>query len=219
MTSAVIFDLDGTLVDSLPDLAATANTLLAELGRKPLGQSEIAGMVGDGVATLVERVLAASGAAEAEFEPALRRFVALYAAGATRLTRPYPGVVAVLEALASAGLRLAVCTNKLESATREVLSGLGLARFFPVVLGGDSLATRKPEPGPIREALARLGIAPAAAAMVGDHRNDVLAAQAAGIPAIFARYGYGRAGLGELRPEAEIDAFSELPAALARLGG
>jgi phosphoglycolate phosphatase len=214
--TALLFDLDGTLVDSVPDLAAAANRLLAELDRAPLGESEIAGMVGDGVAKLVERVLAARQAATAQ-APALRRFVALYEAKPTALTRPYPGVEAVLETLARDGAKLAVCTNKLAAATRAVLEGLGLARFFPVVLGGDSLPTRKPDPGPLRAALARLGAAPEDAVMVGDHRNDVLAARAAGTAAIFARYGYGLATLGELRPDGVIDAFGELPRVLRQV--
>lgn len=215
--TALLFDLDGTLVDSVPDLALAANRLLAELGHPPLGEAAVAAMVGDGVAKLVERVLAGRGLGAVAPEPAVRRFVALYTADATTLTRPYPGVLDGLAALAAAGTQLAVCTNKPERATRAVLAGVGLARFFPVVLGGDSLPVRKPDPAPLRAALAQLGVAPEAAAMVGDHRNDVLAAQGAGAAAIFARYGYGGATLGELRPDAEIDSFSELPGVMARI--
>ncbi|HWI29302.1 MAG TPA: phosphoglycolate phosphatase [Stellaceae bacterium] len=215
--TAVLFDLDGTLVDSVPDLAAAANRLLAELGCPPLDREEIARMVGDGVPKLVERALAASGAGSVALAPAVERFTALYEASATALTRPYSGVEAVLERLAEAGARLALCTNKPEAATRAVLEGLGLARFFPVVLGGDSLPVRKPDPAPLLAALEKLGIAPRAATMVGDHRNDVLAAQRAGVVAIFAGYGYGRATLGELKPDAFLESFKELPAALERI--
>jgi phosphoglycolate phosphatase len=217
--TALLFDLDGTLVDSVPDLAAAANRLLAELGHAPLHPREMAGMVGDGVAKLVERVLAARGAREIAADEALRRFVALYEANAATLTRPYPGVEAGLEALAARGFRFAICTNKIEQATRLVLEGVGLARFFPVMLCGDSLATQKPDPGPCLAALARLGVPPEAAAMVGDHRNDVLAARGAGIAAIFARYGYGLTTLGDLRPDAMIDRFDELAGALEGLRG
>jgi phosphoglycolate phosphatase len=216
--TALLFDLDGTLVDSVPDLAATANQLLAELGYPPLDKAAIARMVGDGVAKLVERVLAARQVNALAPAPATRRFAALYEANATTLTRPYPGVEAVLEELTRGGAKLALCTNKLEQVTRAVLEGLGLAHFFPVVLGGDSLPTRKPDPGPLLAALRRIDVAPEAAAMVGDHRNDVLAARGAGVAAIFARYGYGSATLGELRPDAIIDDFSELPRALAQIG-
>jgi phosphoglycolate phosphatase len=215
--TALLFDLDGTLVDSVPDLAAAANRLLAELGRPPLDRQQVAGMVGDGVAKLVERALAASGAGELALEPAVRRFTAFYEAAATTLTRPYPGVETVLETLSAAGARFALCTNKPEEATRVVLRGLDLARFFPVVLGGDSLPVRKPDPAPLLAALAQLGIAADAAAMIGDHRNDVLAARNAGVAAIFAGYGYGRASLGGLEPDAAIDSFEALPAALERI--
>src|SRR5690348_10597737 len=211
---AILFDLDGTLVDSVPDLATAVNGLLAELGRPALGLAQVTSMVGDGAAALVERALAANGATATPLRAALDRFLALYEADPTRLTRPYPGVPAVLDELAAAGWRLGVCTNKPERATRAVLAGLDLERFFAVVLGGDSGPTRKPDPGPLLTALGRLGSAPGAAAMVGDHRNDVIAAQAAGMPVVFARYGYGAATLANLNPDAAIDRFAELPQAL-----
>jgi phosphoglycolate phosphatase len=217
--TALLFDLDGTLVDSVPDLAAAVNTVLAEHGLKPLAESDIAGMVGDGVAKLVERALLARGGGNVALGAAVERYVALYEANATTLTRPYPGVPEVLAEFGRAGVRMGVCTNKPERATRAVLDGLGLARFFPVVLGGDSLAARKPDPAPLLAALGRLGAAAAESAMIGDHRNDLLAARAAGTSIIFARYGYGLATLGTLAPDAMIGAFAELPQALRALGG
>jgi phosphoglycolate phosphatase len=214
---ALLFDLDGTLVDSVPDLAAAANRLLAELGRPALSETEIAAMVGDGVAKLVERALLASGAGDVALEAATRRFSAIYGQSATELTRPYPGVPEVLERLRQAGIGLGVCTNKPVHATRTVLEGLGLARFFPVVLGGDSLPQRKPDPAPLLAALDRLAARPAEAAMLGDHRNDVLAARAAGTAALFARYGYGLATLDGLQPDAMLDRFDQLPELLGRI--
>ncbi len=210
--AALIFDLDGTLVDSVPDLAAAANRLLAEHDRPPLATTEVAAMVGDGVGKLVERVLAARSLTPPA--PLVPRFVALYEADIATRTRPYPGVVDGLAALAGRGIALAVCTNKLGHATRAVLAALDLQRFFSVVVSGDSLPAQKPDPAPLRFALDRLGVAAAAAAMLGDHRNDVLAARAAGAAALFARYGYGLASLGALKPDATIDRFAELPAAL-----
>ena len=210
--AALIFDLDGTLVDSVPDLAAAANRLLAEHDRPPLATTEVAAMVGDGVGKLVERVLAARSLTPPA--PLVPRFVALYEADIATRTRPYPGVVDGLAALAGRGIALAVCTNKLGHATRAVLAALDLQRFFSVVVSGDSLPAQKPDPAPLRFALDRLGVAAAAAAMLGDHRNDVLAARAAGAAALFARYGYGFASLGALKPDAMIDRFAELPAAL-----
>ena len=211
---AILFDLDGTLVDSVPDLAAAVNALLAELGRPALGLPQVTGMVGDGTSALVARALTASGAGDTPLRAALDRFLALYEAEPTRLTRPYAGVPRVLDELAAAGWRLGVCTNKPERATRAVLAGLDLERFFQVVLGGDSGPTRKPDPGPLRAALERLGSAPGNAVMIGDHRNDVLAAQAAGMPVVFARWGYGAATLAGLEPDAAIERFTELPEAL-----
>lgn len=214
---AILFDLDGTLVDSVPDLAAALAIVLAERGRPPLGIAAVTAMVGDGAAKLVERALAASGEGEAPLGPALDRFLALYEANATRLTRLYDGVPEVLGALADAGWRLALCTNKPERATRAVLGALGLASHFAVVLGGDSQPTRKPDPGPLLAALDRLGVAPSRAAMVGDHANDILAARRAGTASIFARYGYGAATLGSLLPDAAIDRFPQLFSALGRV--
>src|SRR5260370_30895650 len=147
---AILFDLDGTLVDSVPDLAAAANALLAELGRPPLSLAQVTGMVGDGAPKLVERALAASGAGDTPPRAALDRFLAFYEADPTRLTRPYDGVPAVLDELAAAGWRLGVCTNKPERATRAVLAGLGLDRFFPVVLRRGSGPTCQPRPRPVR---------------------------------------------------------------------
>jgi phosphoglycolate phosphatase len=216
--TALLFDLDGTLVDSVPDLAAAVNTLLAEHGLAPLAELEIAGMVGDGAAALMARALQARGSGIA-LDPAVERYMAVYEANATSLTRLYPGVAEGLGELARAGIGLAVCTNKPEQATRAVLNGLGLARFFPVVLGGDSLAARKPDPAPLLAALDRLGAVPGDSAMIGDHRNDVLAARAAGASVVFARYGYGLATLRELAPDAMIESFAELPHALRRLAG
>jgi phosphoglycolate phosphatase len=215
--SAILFDLDGTLVDSLPDLAAAANALLAELGFPALGESAIASMVGDGVGKLVERVLTASGTDGIPLAAAIDRFLTFYEADATRLTRPYPDVVRVLGELDAAGCRLAICTNKPERATLAILKGLELSRFFAIVLGGDSLPVQKPDPRPLLAALDRLDVAPSAAAMVGDHRNDMAAARGAGVAAIFARYGYGREPRDEVAPHKSIARFAELPEALRSL--
>jgi phosphoglycolate phosphatase len=215
--AAILFDLDGTLVDSLPDLAAAVNALLRELGRPVLDAAAVARMIGDGVPTLVERALAASFVRDIPLSAAIARFRAFYEADPIRLTRPYPDVPAVLQFLTREHRPLAVCTNKIQQATRAVLDGLGLAPFFAEVVGGDLLPRHKPDPAQLLFALERLGIAPADAVMVGDHRNDVLAARAAGTRAIFAAYGYGQASLGDLAPDATIDRFAELPDVLHML--
>ncbi len=243
---ALLLDLDGTLVDSLPDLAAATNRLLEELGRPTLPEAAIATMVGDGTTKLVERALAATGdrgggerptsgpqaatngptsgpheatdrltpgPAPAPLERRVARFLELYAARATERTRPYPGVPETLAALKAEGWGLAVVTNKPIQFTKIVLEDTGLASFFSVVIGGDSFPRQKPDPGPLRAALGAL--AAAEGVMVGDHQNDMIAAQAAGIPGIFAAYGYGAPG--EARPAATIARFADLPAALRSL--
>src|SRR5258707_15803507 len=145
---AILFDLDGTLVDSVPDLAAAVNALLAELGRPALSRAQVTGMVGDGAAKLVERALAASGAGDTPLRAALDRFLALYEADPMHLTRPYDGVPAVLAEFAAAGWGLGICTNKPERATRAVLAGPGLARLFSPGLGGGSGPARQAAPRP-----------------------------------------------------------------------
>ena len=143
----LIFDLDGTLVDSAPDLRAALNEMLRERGRAPLSPGQVRGMIGDGAAALVSRALAAGGAAAAADKAALPRFLELYQANATRLTRPYPGVPETLTALRRAGYRTAICTNKPQRATIGILQGLDLAALFDAVAGGDRFAVRKPDPG------------------------------------------------------------------------
>jgi phosphoglycolate phosphatase len=205
---ALVLDLDGTLVDSVPDLAACANAVLAERGAAPLGEDEVRHMVGDGIAALVARALAARG-----LQPdasAKRRFLDLYLAAPTARTRPYPGVPETLDELRRRGARLAICTNKPEAATRAVLAGTGLLGFFEAVLGGDSLPVRKPDPGHLLGALARLGADPGEALMIGDGENDAAAAKAAGVPVVLMRYGYSRVPVESLGADAVLDRFPAL---------
>jgi phosphoglycolate phosphatase len=213
----LIFDLDGTLVDSVPDLRAALNELLRERGRPPLSPVEVRHMVGDGVPALVAKGLAASGA-NASDRTALPRFLELYEANATRLTRPYPGVPETLAALRQRGYGTAVCTNKPQRATVAVLQGLGLAPLFDGVAGGDRFPVRKPDPGHLLRLIAELSGEPERAAMVGDNENDAAAARGAVLPLVLVRYGYSRCDPATLAADALLDRFSELPAALERLG-
>ncbi|MBI2236459.1 MAG: phosphoglycolate phosphatase [Magnetospirillum sp.] len=216
--AAVVFDLDGTLIDSLPDLAAAVNRLLAEEGRPPLSADEVKVMVGDGAGTLVERAFAARGGLPGpEVAPYLARFLADYEPRAAELTRPWPGVIETLERLKADGLSLAVCTNKPSRATDEVLAALGLTRFFDVVVGGDDVRSLKPDPAHVRVTLDRLGVTAAEAAMIGDSVNDVLAATAAGVPSVVVSFGYCRGPAAELGADLVIDDFRELPQALTAL--
>ncbi|MGD9617224.1 MAG: phosphoglycolate phosphatase [Alphaproteobacteria bacterium] len=213
----LLFDLDGTLVDSVPDLTRALNQVLGERGYAKLTAAEVAPMVGDGVPALVERGFAARGGSLAEAADALPRYIAIYEANATDLTRPYPGVPETLAALRRCGYRTAVCTNKLQQASETVLNGLGLAALFDAVAGGDRYPVKKPDKGHLLGLIAELGGAAGRAVMIGDSENDAAAAHAAALPLVLMRYGYSRTDPAMLGADAVLDSFSELPSALERL--
>lgn len=207
---AIIFDLDGTLVDSVRDLREAVNALLAEEGLRQLSLDEVKSMIGDGAAKLVERALSATGGDLSRLSALVARFLQIYEADATRNTEAYPGVVETLAGLRQLGLPLAVVTNKPYGATIDILETLGLRAYFDAVIGGDTLPERKPHPAPILAALSHLGIEPEAALMVGDNYHDVQAAQAAGVRAVAVTYGYSHKPHAELGAERLIDAMPEL---------
>lgn len=214
---AAVFDLDGTLVDTAPDIRAVANAVLAaeRLG-PPLTMAETRGFVGDGTAVFVERMLLArAGVAEpARAARALARFLALYD-DAVVLSRPYPGAAAALVRLEGAGFALALCTNKPERPARALLAHLGLARHFALVVGGDSLPARKPDPAPLRHAVAALGAG--VAALVGDSEVDAATAAAAGLPFVLHTEGYRRTPVAAIAHAAAFADFAALPGLLAGL--
>jgi phosphoglycolate phosphatase len=214
----LVFDLDGTLVDSVPDLRMALNQMLRERGRRPLSAPEVKRMVGDGVPILVARALAASGAGAGEAAAALPRFLELYEANAATLTQAYQGVRETLTALRRRGYRTAVCTNKPQRATIAVLQGLDLATLFDGIAGGDRFTVRKPDPGHLLGLIAELGGGREATAMIGDSENDAAAARAAAVPFVLMRYGYARVDPESLAADALLDHFSELPQALESLG-
>ena len=215
MFSLIVFDLDGTLVDSRRDLAESANALLAESGADPLPEEAVARMVGHGAPVLVARAFAASGV-----EPpagAVERFLALYDGRLLRHTRPYPRMDEVLETLA-ARVPLAVLTNKPLAATRSILAGLNLARHFAdeAILGGDGPFPRKPDPSGLRYLLSRVAVTPADALLVGDSMVDWRTARNASTAICLARYGFGFDGVAaaELGPD---DRAIDTPADLLEL--
>lgn len=191
----LVLDLDGTLVDTVPDLAAALNRLMESRGLAPFDFPGTAAMVGDGVARLVEKAFSARGLVPDA--TAIADFSQDYAAHAAVDSRLFPGVEAALRDLIAEGWRLAVCTNKPEGAARSLLDALGLTPLMHAMGGGDSFPVRKPDPAHLLSTLAAAGGSADRAIMVGDHANDVAAARGAGIPCIFAAWGYGPAAMAE----------------------
>ncbi|QEY26346.1 phosphoglycolate phosphatase [Neisseria zalophi] len=191
---AVAFDLDGTLCDSVPDLAAAANAAREHLGLSALPIETVKSYVGDGVAKLIHRVLTETYEEEAEpaqWEQGFTFFIRYYHDHLSVYTRPYPETEAGLKLLKSLGIPLIVITNKNEVLAVELLKQLGLADYFSLILGGDSLSEKKPSPLPITHAAEVLNIQPADMIMVGDSKNDILAAKAAGCLSVGVTFGYG----------------------------
>ena len=208
----LVFDLDGTLVDSRRDLAESANSLLAECGRGPLPEDVIGRMVGDGAARLVERAFATAGCAQPA--DALPRFLAIYNSRLLKFTRPYPQIPDVLTALA-ARAPLAVLTNKPLAAARHILDGLGLGHHFPParVVGGDGPFPRKPQAAGLLHLVAAAGVTPAETVLVGDSLIDWRTARAAGSHMCLAGYGFGFEGV-PTEDLGETDHMVEAPADL-----
>ena len=213
----LVFDLDGTLVDSVPDLGAALNEMLRERGHPPLSLPEVKRMVGDGAPAMVARALAASGVDPADAPGALARFLEIYEANAVRLTRPYPDVRETLTALRRRGYRTAICTNKPQRATIAVVEGLGLLPLFDGIAGGDRFPVRKPDPGHLLLLIDELGARVETSVMIGANENDAAAARAAALPLVLMRYGYARVDPESLAADALLDHFAELPRALERL--
>ena len=209
ITRAVLLDLDGTLLDSAPDLAAAANAMLAELGLPARDPAVVATYIGKGIPKLVERTLTGSLDVAADprlFARALPIYEHHYAAESGRRSAPFPGVIEGLRALRDAGLPLACITNKAERFTLDLLRRTGLDGFFPVVVCGDTVARKKPDPEPVLTACARLNVRPADALMIGDSANDVQSARAAGCPVWCVPYGYN-----EGRPVETLDCDAIVP--------
>jgi phosphoglycolate phosphatase len=211
---AVIFDLDGTLIDSAPDIHAAVNLTLAEIGAARIDMRQVKSFIGNGVGVLIEKVRAARGLTLPQPE-VLARFMRHYNANPATLTTLYPNVRATLEQLVAQGTVLGVCTNKPEGPTRDILAAFDLTRLFQVVVGGDTLTARKPDPAPLAHAVAALNRP--TAAYVGDSEVDAETAQRAALPFALFSQGYRKAPISELPHDASFDDFAELPAVLDRL--
>jgi phosphoglycolate phosphatase len=216
---AVLFDLDGTLVDSAPDIAAAVNELLAGDGLGPLSVAEVRVMVGNGVRKLVERAFAACGTplAEAALDERYAAMMDVYAGHLTNLTTLMPGAAGALSALHEAGAKIAVVTNKPEAFSWAILVHYDLAPFIDVVVGGDTGPARKPAPDMLLHALAQFAFAPGDALMVGDGPADIDAARAAAVRSVAVFGGYTSVAYDALGADIPIDSLDELPAAVERL--
>lgn len=208
---AVIFDLDGTLVDTAPDLMRATNHVLEGLGRRAISMDEVRSFVGHGARALLTRGLAATGGLPESYdvEPDYRRFVEFYSRNIALGSEPFPGVISLLERLRGEGFGLGVCTNKLEGLSVQLLDALDMSRFFGAVVGPDTLGVSKPDPRPFREAVDRLGLVAPRAVMVGDSETDVLTARNAGVPVIGVPFGYTPRPVAEFGPDRLISHFDE----------
>jgi len=218
--AAVLFDLDGTLLDTVADIASALNRTMAECGCKPLAEAEVRGMIGRGAPILIERAAASQGrvinaATQAAMTERFFHHYGLLEESNEHSARPYAGAAESLRTLHDAGLRTAVVTNKQHRFAAALLNRLGLAHWVDVVVGGDTCPRRKPDPQPLLFACESLHVPPSAALMVGDSVNDVQAARAAGIPIVCVSYGYNEGrDPRSLECDVLLDSLAELPALL-----
>jgi len=211
------FDLDGTLLDTSGDLAAAVNHALTSVDRPALSVEQVKPMIGGGARHMLKQGLTATGGYdEAMLDTLHARLLAYYEANICVLTRPYPGVVDALDALAAKGVTLGIVTNKIERFARTVLAELGLIDRFACILGGDTLSESKPSPMPIHEMVRQCG--GGRAAFVGDSIFDIQAGQAAGLPTVACSYGFLMQPVEDLGADAVIDGFDALIPTLERLG-
>lgn len=218
---AVVFDLDGTLVETAPDLHAVLAALLADRGLAAPPLEAVRGMVGDGARALIRRAHDWLGRdlGEAELEALYADFLERYTADPARLSTVYAGVAAALEALRGRGVRLGVCTNKPQRPSELLLAAVGLRPWLEEVVGGDVLPVRKPDPGHLRATLEALGATPAEAVMVGDSGNDLAVARALAMPCVLVSFGYTSVPARALGADRVIDHFDELLPALEAVAG
>ena len=211
--NAIVWDLDGTLVDSAPDLATALNTVLDMRGFFTLSLGEVRKMIGNGVPKLVERGFNAVGVRPdaAQLDELVALFVPQYKACATDNTLPYPGVIEALQEIHSMNIPMGVCTNKPEAFTRQILDGLGLSGYFSSVVGGDSTSARKPDPEPVLACLRGLVAEPASSLMIGDSVHDVHAAHAAGVMIGVVPWGYRSAPVEDLGADFVLSDVTALP--------
>jgi phosphoglycolate phosphatase len=214
-TAFAVFDLDGTLIDSRQDLANSANAMLEGYGAAPLPEDAIAGMIGCGAATLVQRVIGAAGV-DVPLEDALARFLVAYDGRLTRHTRPYDGIPEMLQALHASGMKMALLTNKPLQQSVGILDAFGFTKFFRWVVGGDGPLPRKPSPDGMRFLMDQAAVTCGDTMLIGDSAVDLHTSRNAGVRICLTRYGFGYSGL----PSAELrgdEALVDTPAEIARV--
>jgi phosphoglycolate phosphatase len=215
----VVFDLDGTLVDTAPDLIDTLNLILAGEGLPNMAYDDARRMIGGGAKGLIEKALVAEGREDlkADIERLYQAFIAHYAAHIADRSRPFPALEGALAGLRDEKMRLAVCTNKLEWLSVRLLETLGLAGYFSAICGQDTFGVQKPDPEVLRRTILRAGGEVGRAIMVGDSGTDVRTARAAKLPVIAVEFGYSEVPIATLQPDHLIGSFAELRAAIGAI--
>jgi phosphoglycolate phosphatase len=210
----IVFDLDGTLIDTAPDLISTLNLILVGEGLPPVPYDAARQLIGGGARGMIERALTTEGRdySKPELDRMFGAFVEHYAAHIADGSRPFPGLEMALDRLAGEGYRLAVCTNKLEWLSVRLLDTLKLTRHFAAICGQDTFGMQKPNPEVLRRTILRAGGEPARAIMVGDSGTDIRTARAAAVPVIAVDFGYTEVPIETLRPDRIISSFADLPA-------
>ena len=215
--ATIIFDLDGTLVDTAPDLIDALNTILGREGLPAIPHDKARALIGHGARHMLERGLAVAGQHAGDIDRMFGEFIAYYSEHMADRSRPFPGVEAALDILAGRGCKFAVCTNKLEWLSVRLLNSLGLAGRFATICGGDTFGVQKPHPGALLGALRRAGGSLDRAVMVGDSQTDIATARAAQIPVVAVDFGYTEVPVNELGPDKIISHYNHLPDTIAVL--
>ena len=215
----IIFDLDGTLIDSIPDMCREISLFLNKHNRRSLTEAETISVIGNGAPVLLKGAFALTGEPikENDMPDLLAAWLDQYGNAKMNLTTPYPHVVETLVKLKEKGCRLAICTNKPHAPTEAILTKLDLKKHFDVILDADALPERKPRPEPLWEAIRRMGGTNDSAVMVGDSETDAQTARAAGVPVVLLSYGYTHIPYEEIKPDALTDSFADLPEIIERL--
>jgi phosphoglycolate phosphatase len=208
----IVFDLDGTLVDTAPDLTEATNAILTAHGRRPVSLDEVREMVGQGARKLIVRGFEATGEPldEAHLEPLFQDFIDHYMANIAVHSRPYPGVLDLLDRCRASDHAMAICTNKLEAMSVKLIDELDLSHYFGAIVGPDTIGIAKPDPAPYHEAVKRAGGERGASVMIGDSATDIATAKAAGAPVIAVSFGYTDTHVSAFDPDHVVDHFDEV---------